>query len=442
MSSSSTTPTSTVSIQLSSLEQIPSRLTDSSPALEWNDSHPLRNPFLFGVMHWGQLKLLLTEIEFLSTVRAERGSLTNCVVVYAGAAPGHHLPILVEMFPEIDSFELYDPAAFTVPESSKIRIHQQLLELADIDTIRSLEKTFLFVSDIRRDIQSVRLTQGADAVEENIVEDMRLQEAIGRRLGASYMLLKFRLPYVDPRRPRQLEPDIEPDHLSYLAGDILLQPFASTWSTETRLLVRRAADGTYPTRIYNNAVYESQCFHFNCVERRASYAVPLRRKLLSSIPGAVTTNYDILRQVQILAKYIETIIEVQEGETAKQFSERFDEQLRLLVARIHKDLWRLTHRSLITLSLTTALKDRLDTVGEWRKVMSRYNINKESARWAIQEEIARISTNVARQQKFFDEDNNKLAEEQLALLRQTGDEILARYSSAQAAFRNFGRRNG
>ncbi len=39
--------------------------------------------------HWGQLKLLLSEIEFLTPYYE-----CNYLVVYAGAAPGVHVPIL------------------------------------------------------------------------------------------------------------------------------------------------------------------------------------------------------------------------------------------------------------------------------------------------------------------------------------------------------------
>lgn len=56
---------------------------------------------------WGQRKLLLTEIEFL-TEFAKDGD----TVLYIGAAPGTHIPYLAgELFPYV-AFVLYDPARF------------------------------------------------------------------------------------------------------------------------------------------------------------------------------------------------------------------------------------------------------------------------------------------------------------------------------------------
>ncbi len=71
------------------------------------------------VNHWGQRKLLLSEIEFL-TVHGSPG----CVVIYAGAAPGTHIPYLVKLFPEVKCFVLYDPADFAVTNSERIEVHQ------------------------------------------------------------------------------------------------------------------------------------------------------------------------------------------------------------------------------------------------------------------------------------------------------------------------------
>jgi hypothetical protein len=55
--------------------------------------------------HWGQRKLLLSEIQLLNKVyKSNKKSL----FMYAGAAPGTHLHILLEMFPNVD-FLLIDP---------------------------------------------------------------------------------------------------------------------------------------------------------------------------------------------------------------------------------------------------------------------------------------------------------------------------------------------
>eukprot|EP01113_Clastostelium_recurvatum_P023757 TRINITY_DN2832_c0_g1_i3.p1 TRINITY_DN2832_c0_g1~~TRINITY_DN2832_c0_g1_i3.p1 ORF type:complete len:258 (+),score=73.19 TRINITY_DN2832_c0_g1_i3:51-824(+) len=69
------------------------------------------------VDHWGQRKLLLSEIEFLSRFASasaagpsssSSSSSSSMVVVYAGAAPGTHIPFLQRLFPRL-RWILVDP---------------------------------------------------------------------------------------------------------------------------------------------------------------------------------------------------------------------------------------------------------------------------------------------------------------------------------------------
>lgn len=68
----------------------------------------------------GQRKLLLGEIFFLTNfaipyMKQEQ----NPLIIYVGAAPGSHLPILFEMFPKAD-FDLWDPGFYTVTDKDGI----------------------------------------------------------------------------------------------------------------------------------------------------------------------------------------------------------------------------------------------------------------------------------------------------------------------------------
>lgn len=56
------------------------------------------------VLHWGQLKLLLGEIQFLTPYL----HVPNLCVVYVGSAPGHHIKVLVDIMPPTWTWELYD----------------------------------------------------------------------------------------------------------------------------------------------------------------------------------------------------------------------------------------------------------------------------------------------------------------------------------------------
>src|SRR5437868_821867 len=77
----------------------------------------LRTPYKAGskcklCSPWGQRKLLLSEIEFL-TIYWNAQEIPDPIVVYVGAAHGNHIPLLSEMFPSFE-FHLYDPAKFNI----------------------------------------------------------------------------------------------------------------------------------------------------------------------------------------------------------------------------------------------------------------------------------------------------------------------------------------
>lgn len=62
--------------------------------------------FVKTTMHNGQVKLLLTEIEFLTYILPSLD--TRAIVVYAGSAPSHKYPFLRSLFPNV-KFVLVDP---------------------------------------------------------------------------------------------------------------------------------------------------------------------------------------------------------------------------------------------------------------------------------------------------------------------------------------------
>lgn len=72
------------------------------------------------VIHWGQRKLLMVEIWFLT----KYGGLSKNIV-YVGAAPGNHIYCLAVLFPE-HNFYLYDPNEFAVKPRPKIHIFKNL----------------------------------------------------------------------------------------------------------------------------------------------------------------------------------------------------------------------------------------------------------------------------------------------------------------------------
>ena len=77
---------------------------DSAPEQRYNR----RVDDIKTIVHWGQRKLLLSEIEFLTMVGPDE-SIEGATVVYAGAAPGTHVEYLSSLFPSV-RFVLVDPA--------------------------------------------------------------------------------------------------------------------------------------------------------------------------------------------------------------------------------------------------------------------------------------------------------------------------------------------
>lgn len=187
---------------------------------------------------WGQLKLLLEEIQFL-TLYWDPVKVPEPLLVYVGSAVGTHIPVLIGMFPKF-TYHLYDPREHdpifrTEPFRSnpKIRIHKQFFEDKDAQKYAGKDNVFLIV-DIRG---SEYLRKGEDILrevtEENekiVWDNMLLQQAWTRIIRPVRASLKFRLPYV-AEFTRALGTT-----RVYLDGLVYLQQWGSLSTTEARLV--------------------------------------------------------------------------------------------------------------------------------------------------------------------------------------------------------------
>lgn len=230
-------------------------------------------------LHIGQRKLLLSEVDFLTDFA--RGGDT---VVYAGAAPGIHIPLLAELFRRKRlKFVLYDPHKFIKMKSDRIVAHREFftedtaLKYAGRDDV-------LFVSDIR--------TGGAEGgpppSEETVQKDMTMQERWVLEMNPRVAMLKFRLRWHDSANRKYM----------YLRGEMRLQAWAPTTSTEARLVVARpySRRTAYVPDRYNNRMY-----YLNSVVREwvtFQHNVPL-----SQVAG-LDYCYDCSREAHIWAKYL------------------------------------------------------------------------------------------------------------------------------------------
>jgi hypothetical protein len=126
--------------------------------------------------HWGQRKLLLSEIEFLTLCTGGGG-----IVIYAGGAPGQvgkqtlfvfesffllltilwrvllnllihlfqHIRLLSELFPRVSRFVLFDPRPFALVPCERVQLRQEMFTDQVCDEFKTNKEPVLFISDIR-----------------------------------------------------------------------------------------------------------------------------------------------------------------------------------------------------------------------------------------------------------------------------------------------------
>ena len=283
--------------------------------------------------HWGQLKLHLSEWDFLNRTR-DLWSTRPTVVVYAGAADGAHTPLLADLFPEVHRWFLFDGAPFApgVLRHPRIRAFTGdagFVTDATVPTFARLAKeegakAILFISDIRTVPSETR-----------VKEDMVSQARWGIRLGADAMLLKFRPPYTrvnaadgqkvatvpsaspadfaspDPTTNKLPPPLIvvnndvpEARRSLYLDGEVQPQLFAPLNSTETRLYVRRHPDGTYPLRFYDVVRHEEESYFYNLTTRRL--LLPSHEPALDLYLPGFDHGWESAQAYRIAREYVET----------------------------------------------------------------------------------------------------------------------------------------
>jgi hypothetical protein len=233
------------------------------------------------LLHWGQLKLLLTEIEFLTLIEKYKSEIQNntrTTFIYAGAAPGDHIPYLARLFPNV-IFELYDPNDFIVKDTKMIKTHVQFFTDKDAEYWESSkhnDKFIVFCSDIRME----------PATEENVQKNMDMQLDWWKIMQPELSMVKFRLPW---KQGKTLYPD----------GDIYIQPFPGPTSTETRLIFKKGAK----LIDYDNIKYEEQCFYHNTTTRCMYYDHELPNCRLEK---NVDNCYDCASLVNIAVEYLKT----------------------------------------------------------------------------------------------------------------------------------------
>ncbi|CAD8190893.1 unnamed protein product [Paramecium octaurelia] len=198
------------------------------------------------VVHWGQRKLLISEIWFLT----KYGCLSRNII-YAGAAPGLHIQFLSDLF-QNHKFYLFDPNDFQVKQGPKISIYQRCFTNEEAQKFKELfQNDYLFISDIRTaNFKCMTPMENEQAV----LRDNQLQMEWVKVLKPQKAMLKFRCAY-----PTEINEPTE-----FFQGEIYIQAWAPASSTETRLVPQDYVN----TKLYDNVKYEEQMFYHNDVVRK------------------------------------------------------------------------------------------------------------------------------------------------------------------------------
>ena len=272
-------------------------------------------------IHWGQRKLFLSELEFF-TIYWDPILIPNPLCVYAGAAPGIHIPLLSQLFPSF-TFHLYDPTKFEISPSDKIILFNEYFTDDVASRYVNLPNVF-FVSDIRTadykaikveslrkhgitsfdlkdepigpfDLIKLSLTDADLITEDQIWGDMSMQQSWLLKINPIHALLKFRLPYALSGIDR-----IVP----YLKGSVYWQVWSPQSSTETRLKPTRNASGLYELSDWSILEYEQWNFHHNSVIRESSFYRNIFTGTDDPIDDLELTNdYDSMAEAFLLKLY-------------------------------------------------------------------------------------------------------------------------------------------
>lgn len=267
---------------------VPRVLTRDFPSLEYSSRD--ERQILAHVVEIGQRKLFISELEFFLNYGGEKET-----VVYAGAAPGTHIALLVELFPGY-KFILYDPRDFSErlqdPKfKSRVTIKQDFF--TEEEAKKYSGQKVLFISDIRTADHTV---MGEEKNEKAIIDDAELQKRLHKAINSKKSLLKNRLPYPPKGSKPSLESKDPRISFSNLKGTVYFQAWAKKSSTETRLV----PDGL-EEEVQSTHKYQDQMYYFNTKTRLSSFP----REEHKRINGAGFDDcYDCSIEKKVLSDYV------------------------------------------------------------------------------------------------------------------------------------------
>lgn len=191
----------------------------------------------YGFKMKGQLKLLLSEIRFLTEeVEIQNLKEKHFTFLYIGSGKGYHIPLLISLYEKYNiDWVFFDPIGhceklheYKHLSKKKIIIRDELFSEQGINEFKDVEN-LLFVSDIRSTESNKTGNVSTEPTTENLLFDYGLQNKIIKELSPMFSLLKFRMPFPDDWR--------EGDSFEKPIGKECLQAFTKPSSTEFRIFL-------------------------------------------------------------------------------------------------------------------------------------------------------------------------------------------------------------
>jgi len=257
--------------------------------------------------NWGQLKLFITNLQFLTNHIDKIDRNKRPIFVYVGAAPSISTYTLAKMFPNVD-FHLYDSADFykKLNELNNIKLYKKYFTDDDAMEWKKENDRVFYLSDIR----DLQYDSTATDEERNkfIIKNMRDQEKWYNIIQPVASHLKFRMPNVT----NNLET------FEYLDGDIYFQPWVDKDSIEVRLVPHgKGIIKKWLPIEFNNKI----AYFLNETRKKKKYYNPIynnEEQFLNGVPN----NFDSIGSFRILYNY---------------FSLFFDDKNKIKIYIIH--LW-------------------------------------------------------------------------------------------------------
>lgn len=165
-----------------------------------------------------QLRLFASELAFM-TLAITDNKFEDYVVVYAGAAPGKHIPALASLFPKTPFF-LYDIEKFVIEPTEQMTLCHEYFTDETARAWGTSGKKVIFISDIRCAVWAGRVYKCE-------LQLMTMQAQWLEIMLPVWWSVKFRIPYAIVNAAQTFP---------YLGGHLLFQPFGNPLTMELHLV--------------------------------------------------------------------------------------------------------------------------------------------------------------------------------------------------------------